>query len=197
VSNFQHTLLTSTAYHEKFVIRLECREIYDSTRIWRNSFFDLYLGSCHTQIKESCHTLSAYFDRISREVRDSTRIQRNSWFDSNIERHFVTRLISRTMSHTCKLVMSHTYAAHLDRISREIRDSTRMCDSFHWKCYPPQIHQIQKHKLFSTNSNEIKISIWICTVRYREIWVSRFGGFWGCSNFSGNCHREIRDSTQI
>jgi len=32
----------------------------------------------------------------------------------------------------------------------------------------------------------------ICTVRYWEIWCSRFGGCWGCSNFSGNCH--MRDS---
>jgi len=60
------------------------------------------------------------------------------------------------------------------------------CDRFHWKCYTPEIHQIQKLKLLGTNSNEAKISIWICTARYRGIWVSRSGGFRRCSNFSGN-----------
>jgi len=28
----------------------------------------------------------------------------------------------------------------------------------------------------------------MCTTRYRETRVSGFGGFWGCSNFSGICH---------
>jgi len=32
-----------------------------------------------------------------------------------------------------------------------------------------------------------KISISICTVRKRRIWVSRFIGFWGCTFFSGIC----------
>ena len=61
-------------------------------------------------------------------------------------------------------------------------------DSFHWKCYNPKTHKIQKLKFLVTNSNEDKISIWICTARYREIWVSRCGEFWVHSNFSGNCH---------
>jgi len=39
----------------------------------------------------------------------------------------------------------------------------------------------------SNSSVQIQIRISICTARYREMWVSRFGGFWGCSNFGGNC----------
>jgi len=39
---------------------------------------------------------------------------------------------------------------------------------------------------------QIRISIWICTIRYREIWDSRFDGFRGCSNFSGNSHVALR-----
>jgi len=31
--------------------------------------------------------------------------------------------------------------------------------------------------------------MWICTARYWGIWVSFFGGLWGCSIFSGNCHK--------
>ena len=61
-------------------------------------------------------------------------------------------------------------------------------DRFHWTRYNPENHQIQKLKFVGTNSNETKISIWICTTRYRGIWVSRFGGFWGYSFYSGNCH---------
>ena len=34
----------------------------------------------------------------------------------------------------------------------------------------------------------LEISIWICTVRYREIWVPPSGGFRGCSFFSAKCH---------
>ena len=61
-------------------------------------------------------------------------------------------------------------------------------DWFHWKCYTPEIHQIQKLQVHGTNSNQTKITIWICTARYGGIWVSRFGGFRGCSTFSGICH---------
>ena len=65
-------------------------------------------------------------------------------------------------------------------------------DRFHSKCYTPKIHQIQKLKFLGTNSHSIKISIWLCTARYREIWVSRFGGFWGFSNVSGNRQQDAR-----
>jgi len=44
-------------------------------------------------------------------------------------------------------------------------------------------------KFLSTNSDQTKISMWICTARYQEIWVSGLGGFQGCSNFSGNCQK--------
>ena len=53
--------------------------------------------------------------------------------------------------------------------------------------YTPEIHQIQKLKFLGTSSNSTRISIWICTARYRDIEVSRFGGFWECGIFSGNC----------
>jgi len=36
-----------------------------------------------------------------------------------------------------------------------------------------------------------QISIWICFARYREIRVCGFGGFWGCSDFSWNCHMHV------
>ena len=53
----------------------------------------------------------------------------------------------------------------------------------------PEILQIQNLKFLGTNSNWTKISIWICTARNQEFWVSRLGGFRGCSIFCGNSHK--------
>jgi len=61
---------------------------------------------------------------------------------------------------------------------------------------PLDIHRIQKIKFHGTNSNEPKISIWICTVKYRGIWASQFRGFRECSIFGGICHTRI-NSKQI
>ena len=41
-------------------------------------------------------------------------------------------------------------------------------DSIHWKCYTPEIHQMEKVKFLGTNANSNDISIWICTTRYWE-----------------------------
>jgi len=48
-----------------------------------------------------------------------------------------------------------------------------MYDRFHWKCYPPEIHQIEKLKFLGTDSNSTKISIWICTKKFAHTWVLR------------------------
>ena len=66
-------------------------------------------------------------------------------------------------------------------------------DSFHrdWKYCTPKIHQIS-NKFLGTNSNSIKISIWICTASNRGIWVSRFDGLCGCYNFRENRHTSIQ-----
>jgi len=45
--------------------------------------------------------------------------------------------------------------------------------------------------LFGTNSDWTKFSIWICSARYRGIWVFGFGGFWGRSIVSGNCRSHL------
>jgi len=54
------------------------------------------------------------------------------------------------------------------------------------------IHQSQspnpETQFLGTNSNRTKISFWISTMRYRGIWVTRFGRFRGCCIFRGNCH---------
>jgi len=41
-------------------------------------------------------------------------------------------------------------------------------DRFHCKCYTPKNHQIEKLKFFGTQSNQTKISIWICTASAEE-----------------------------
>ena len=48
---------------------------------------------------------------------------------------------------------------------------------FSLKMLHPRIYQTEKLKFFGTNSDQSKISVWICTARYRGIWVSRSGGF--------------------
>ena len=50
-------------------------------------------------------------------------------------------------------------------------------------------------KFLGTNPNSTKITIGMCTARYRGIWDSRYGGFQGCSNFSGNCHPHVHTHT--
>ena len=57
--------------------------------------------------------------------------------------------------------------------------------------YLPEIHPIEKFEFLGTTSNQSKISIWICTARYRKFRISRFGGFRGCRILSGNCHTMI------
>jgi len=61
-------------------------------------------------------------------------------------------------------------------------------DRFHRECYTPEIHRIEKLKFRGTNSNQNKISIWICTARYWGIWVCWYGGLWECSFYCGKCH---------
>jgi len=54
-----------------------------------------------------------------------------------------------------------------------------MYDRFHLKCHTLAIHQILKNKLLDTNSNQSKISLWICTTKHRGIWVFDLVDFWG------------------
>jgi len=62
-------------------------------------------------------------------------------------------------------------------------------DSFHWKCYTPKIHQIEKFWFLSVspspNSNWVFGSIWICTEQFKFLDLVDFGG---CSIFSGIYH---------
>ena len=69
------------------------------------------------------------------------------------------------------------------------------CDSSHWKCYIPEIHQNKILRLLDISWYKFKLTFcltltsetWICRIQ-----VSRSGEFlsrrWGCSNFSGICH---------
>jgi len=62
------------------------------------------------------------------------------------------------------------------------------CATFLLNCNFFEIHQTEKLEFLGTNSNQSKISIWICTARYRGIWVSRFDGLREWSILSANCH---------
>ena len=63
-------------------------------------------------------------------------------------------------------------------------------DSFHRKCYTPNIHQIEKLRLLAFSWYKIKLRFWFNLNLYREIWVSWLGGFRGCGIFSGICRIE-------
>ena len=71
----------------------------------------------------------------------------------------------------------------LKQDERSLTDSTECTTSL-----IPEFHPNHTPNFLGTHSNQTKILKWICTARYREIWVSRFGGFWSCSKFRGNCH---------
>ena len=55
------------------------------------------------------------------------------------------------------------------------------------KMLRPDIYQPEKLEFLNTNSNETRISIWICSAKYWETWVFRCGESRGYCMFSGNC----------
>ena len=61
-------------------------------------------------------------------------------------------------------------------------------NSFHWKCYTPDIHQIEKLRFLGISRYKFKLRFWFDLNLYRGIWVSRFSELWECSIYSGNCH---------
>jgi len=50
-------------------------------------------------------------------------------------------------------------------------------DSFHWKHSPPQNHHNVKLRFLGINTDRTTFSMWICTVKYRDIWVWCFAGY--------------------
>jgi len=122
------------------------------------------------------------------------------WFilDSTVSSSLIRDLFIRSwLIHSC---VTHVFVTHSfirDTFTHDsfIRDSL-ICTS--WYPAPNQnlnlnlyrkIPRNMSHERMNkfTNSNKSKISIWICTARYRGIWVAQFCGFWGCSIVSGKC----------
>jgi len=66
-------------------------------------------------------------------------------------------------------------------------------DRFHWKCYIPEIHQIDKLRFLGISQYKFKLRFWFNSNLYNQIWVSGFGGFQGCSILSGICHGRVCD----
>jgi len=87
---------------------------------------------------------------------------------------------------TC-IAWTHTHVTH-PNTGVNVEKKKLLYHRLHGKCYTPEIHQIEKLRFLGTNLNWTKNFIQICTARYPGIWVSRFGGFRGCSICSGNCH---------
>jgi len=63
-----------------------------------------------------------------------------------------------------------------------------MYDSFHWKCYIFEIHQIEKFRFLGILWYNFKFTFHLNLNLYWVIWVCRFVWFWGCSISSGYCH---------
>ena len=61
-------------------------------------------------------------------------------------------------------------------------------DTFHCKCNNPEIHQIEKLRFLSISRHRFILRFWLDLNLYQGIRVSRFGGFRGCGNSSGNFH---------
>jgi len=60
---------------------------------------------------------------------------------------------------------------------------TCLFDCFHWKCYIPNIHQIEKLRFLGISRYTFKLRLWLNLSLYQGIWVSRFGGspIWNCT----------------
>jgi len=68
-------------------------------------------------------------------------------------------------------------------------------DSFHWKRYIPEIHQIEKLRFPSILQYKFKLRFWFDLNLYWENWISGSGRFWRCSIFSGICRSLTIDFT--
>jgi len=79
------------------------------------------------------------------------------------------------------LVISNQYT-----LSRSTDLRGDVYDSFYQNCYTPEIHQIQKLRFLGILRYKIKVRFWFNLNLYQKK-VSGFGGFRGCSIFSGNC----------
>ena len=78
-----------------------------------------------------------------------------------------------------------------------IASASTWYDSFHWNCYTPKIHQIQRLRFLGISRYKITLRYWFNLNLYRGIWASRFGGFRGCSIFSAKCHGQCASKYKI
>jgi len=114
-------------------------------------------------------------------IRDITK--RYEWVMSRV---WVSRVLHMKESCcTCEKVMSHmTWRCQRDvwYFPLWMSKSYLLYDTFHWKCYTPEIFEFQKLRFLFISQN--KLRFWFNLNFYRGIWVSGFGDFWGCNVFS-------------
>jgi len=60
-------------------------------------------------------------------------------------------------------------------------------DTFHYKCYTPEIRQIEKLRFHGISWYTFNLRFWFNLNLSSGIWVFGFGRFWVCSIFSGTC----------
>ena len=77
------------------------------------------------------------------------------------------------------LWLLHTW--DMSRLTELICDMIcKMYNSFHWNCYIPKNHQIEKLRFLGISRYKFKLRFWFNLSLYRGIWVSGFGGVgWG------------------
>ena len=61
-------------------------------------------------------------------------------------------------------------------------------NNFHWNCYTPKIRQIEKLIFLGISRCKFNLGFKLNLNLYRGIWLFGFGGFRGCSIFSGIFH---------
>jgi len=125
------------------------------------------------------------FDVHMRPIHVQTDdITENSYSAAALSRKGPTKgTYLQLMRHT-----DETYSCENRLYHREfVKCSCAFYDSFQWNCYTPEINQIHKLRFLSISWYKFKPRFWFNLNLYQGIRVSGFGGFRGCSIFSGNC----------
>jgi len=144
-----------------------------------------------------CNTLqhTATHCNTLQHSRRNVTIERDTpgWVMSYTLQHAATHCNTLPHSAThCNTgwAMSYTRASQVARMNELYHTCEwhMWHDTFHWNCYTPKIHQIQKLRFLGISRYKFKLRFGCNLNVHRAIRISRLGGFRRCGNFSGNCH---------
>ena len=109
-----------------------------------------------------------------------------------------------SISPFCMRISSYCWAAAWYIVSKDsmfivepIKFTRKLYDSFHCTCLRPQNPQNRETRFLGISRYKFELRSWFNLNLYREMWVCRFGGFRGCSIFSGNYHMRLIQSRVV